>query len=113
MGMFYETHGHKPEDIEQDPNFHEPMLKSAGADGEFEFDNGSIPEFVDAQPPSNKSSKMATAMESFTSIFYEGDNCAGGNCSGSGSEKPEKKEKKPPSTEKQVKESAELGFEII
>lgn len=56
MGMFYETKSHCPvEKIESDPNFHEPMLKSAGEDGEFEFDNGSIPDFVDASTPKDTS----------------------------------------------------------
>lgn len=70
MGMFYETRNHQPEAIESDPDFHEPILKSAGEDGEFEFDNGSIPNFVDASTPKDTSAPDMV-KEYYTDEEYE------------------------------------------
>jgi hypothetical protein len=69
ISMFYEN---SPEEIEQDPHFHEPSFNFTGDDGEFEEGDEGLPSFVRAQEPSDKSQK--DALGEFTSIFYEGKN---------------------------------------
>ena len=68
------------EQIESETDFHEPMLKNVDGDGEFEFDNSDITNFVTASEP--KMTPAANTMNEFTSIFYEG-NCAS-KCAGKG-----------------------------
>jgi hypothetical protein len=66
ISMFYES---SPEEIEQDPHFHEPSFNFTGDDGEFEEDDEDLPSFVRAQEPSDKSQK--DALGEYASIFYE------------------------------------------
>lgn len=106
MSIFYEEDGSY--DQEKCKNFHEPTF-NVSDDGEYEYDNGSIPSFVDADKPNSKAQKYA--MGEFSSIFLDETNS-------SACDPPNKPEKEDPvkpekkESEKSVKESF-LDFELI